>query len=102
VTNTGTRAGADVAQVYVGAKAPRVPRPLRELKAFQRVALQPGETKSVTLTLNARSFAYYDVKSSRWRADAGEYQVELGRSSEDIQATAPVRLRHTVRLAPGD
>ncbi len=96
VTNTGARAGADVAQVYVGAKSPRVPRPVRELKAFQRVELEPGETKPVSLTLNARSFAYYDVKSSRWRADAGEYRVELGRSSEDIQASVPVRLRHTV------
>ena len=74
VTNTGARAGADVAQVYVGARSPRVPRPLRELKAFQRVELEPGETKPVTLTLNARSFAYYDVKSSRWRADAGSIE----------------------------
>jgi len=100
VTNTGARKGADVAQIYVGARSPRVPRPLRELKAFQRVDLEPGETKPVTLALNARSFAYYDVKSSRWRADAGEYRVELGRSSENIQASVPIKLRHTVRIAP--
>jgi len=102
VANTGTRAGADVAQVYVGAKSPRVPRPLRELKAFARVELRPGETKHIDLTLNARSFAYYDVKASRWQADAGEYHVELGRSSEDIQASERVKLAHALHVAVGD
>jgi beta-glucosidase len=102
VTNSGARQGADVAQIYVGAKSPRVPRPVRELKAFARIDLAPGETKLVTLTLGARSFAYYDVKSSRWRADAGEYRIELGRSSEDIQAAERVKLRRTLQLAPGD
>jgi beta-glucosidase len=102
VTNTGARAGADVAQIYVGAKAPRVPRPLRELKGFARVDLRPGETKRVNLTLDARSFAYYDVKGSQWRADAGEYRIDLGRSSEDIQASARVKLPRTVRVAVGD
>jgi beta-glucosidase len=92
VTNSGQRAGADVAQIYVGARSPRVPRPLRELKAFARVALAPGQTKTVTLNLDGRSFAYYDVRASRWRVDAGEYQVELGRSSQDIQASARIKL----------
>ena len=102
VTNSGQHAGADVAQIYVGAKAPRVPRPLRELKGFARVDLAPGQTQHVTLTLDARSFAYYDIKASQWRADAGEYRVELGRSAEDIQATERIRLAHTRRIAVGD
>ena len=92
VSNSGQRAGADVAQIYVGAKSPRVPRPVRELKGFARVELAPGQTKSVTLDLNPRSFAYYDVQAARWRVDAGEYQVELARSSEDIQATEHIKL----------
>ena len=102
VANTGTRAGVDVAQVYVGAKSSRVPRPLHELKAFARVDLRPGETKHVALALNARSFAYYDVKAARWQADAGEYRVELGRSSEDIQASESVKLPRELRVAVGD
>ena len=102
VTNTGPRAGTDVAQLYVGAKSSRVPRPLRELKGFARVELEVGQTKNVTLTLDARSFAYFDVKASQWRADAGEYRIELGRSSDDIQAIERVKLRHSQRLALTD
>jgi beta-glucosidase len=98
VTNTGERAGADVAQVYVGAIDSRVPRPQRELKGFQRVALAPGEAKRVTLPLDPRSFAYFDVNSGSWRADAGLYTVEVARSSEDIQASARVRLPKSHRI----
>ena len=99
VTNTGKRAGADVAQIYVGASKPKVPRPERELKSFARVQLAPGETKRVTLPLDARSFAYYDVKGKTWRADAGQYSVELGRSVEDIAARASVNLTRSVQVS---
>ena len=99
VTNTGARIGTDVAQIYVGAKSPRVPRPVRELKGFARVDLTPGQTRHVTLTLDARSFTYFDVGASQWRADAGEYHVDLGRSSEDIQATQSLKLPRTLRVS---
>ena len=98
VTNTGTRAGADVAQIYVGAAAPKVPRPARELKGFARVSLAPGETKHVTLPLDARSFAYFDVRGKEWRADAGRYTVELGHSSESIEAHADVSLPRALQV----
>jgi beta-glucosidase len=97
VTNTGQRPGADVPQVYVGAQSPRVPRPVRELKNFARVQLAPGETKHVTLPLDARAFAYYDVQGKRWRADAGRYAVELGRSVEDIAARVDISLPRGVQ-----
>jgi beta-glucosidase len=96
VTNTGERAGADVAQIYVGAVKSKVPRPPRELKGFARVQLAPGETKHVSLDLDARSFAYYDVKAKGWRVDAGRYSVELGRSSEAIEGQATVNLTRPV------
>jgi beta-glucosidase len=102
VTNAGERAGADVAQLYIGGIDPRVPRPKRELKGFQRVVLAPGETKRVTLPLDARSFAYFDVKSGNWRADAGLYTVEIARSAEDIQASARVRLQRTRQIPVSD
>jgi len=102
VTNTGSRSGTDVAQIYVGVKSSRVPRPVRELKGFARVDLAPGQTKRVTLTLDARSFTYFDVGASQWRADAGEYRVELGRSVEDIQASQSLKLPHTLRVSAAE
>jgi beta-glucosidase len=92
VTNTGARAGADVAQVYVAEAAPSVPRPPKELKGFSRVELAPGETKHVSVPLNARAFTFYDVSGKHWHADAGKYSVEVGRSSEDLPLHADVTL----------
>jgi beta-glucosidase len=92
VSNTGTRAGAEVAQVYVGEKAPRLPRPGKELKGFAKVSLQPGETKRVTLALDRRAFSYYDVASKQWRADAGVFDVLVGRASDAIELRGAVRL----------
>ncbi|MGA7639913.1 MAG: fibronectin type III-like domain-contianing protein, partial [Candidatus Acidiferrales bacterium] len=85
VTNTGTREGADVAQVYVSDPQSRVLRPVKELKGFARINLQPGETKTSTITLDSRAFAYYDTAAKQWRTDATEYQILVGRSSQDIQ-----------------
>jgi len=93
VTNTGSRAGDAVAQLYVAPPAHQaVPRPPMELKGFSRVSLQPGETKSVTVPLNTRSFAYYDVNGKQWRAEKGTYQLLVGNSSEDIQLHVTVSL----------
>jgi beta-glucosidase len=92
VTNTGKRAGATVAQLYVGQVSPSVERPAKELKGFERVSLQPGETKRVALDLDPRSFSYFDVKSAAWQADAGIYTLMLGDSSEDIQQKITVQL----------
>jgi beta-glucosidase len=99
VTNSGSRAGADVPQVYVNAAEHRVPRPKRELKGFSRVELAPGETKRVSVPLDARSFAYFDVKGKAWRADEGRYTIELGRSSESIDSQVDVTLPRTVQIA---
>jgi beta-glucosidase len=100
VTNTGSRAAADVAQVYVGEARPRIAGPVRELKGFARRTLKPGETQRVQIPLDARAFAYYDVGSRAWRADAGSYRIELGRSSEDIVASTSVRLSRRVTINP--
>jgi beta-glucosidase len=90
VTNTGARSGADVAQLYVSESRPHVPRPPQELKNFERVLLAPRETKHVTLHLDARAFAWFDVDTKAWRADAGDYTLRVGRSSQDIRLEAPV------------
>jgi beta-glucosidase len=92
VTNTGSRAGADVAQVYVGESNPKVPRPAKELKGLSRVELAPGETKHVSVALNPRAFAYYDTAAKDWHADAGQYSVEVGRSSAETPLHADITL----------
>jgi len=92
VTNTGTREGADVAQIYVADPHSKVSRPAKELKGFSRIALKPGETKTSTITLDGRAFSYYDVGANQWHADPNEYQILVGRSSQDIQLRGNVTL----------
>jgi beta-glucosidase len=92
VTNTGSREGAEVAELYVHDPAPKIDRPVRELKGFSKVDLMPGQTAPVSFTLNGRSFAYCDVAGKQWKADAGDYDVEIGASSRDIKLQAPVHL----------
>jgi beta-glucosidase len=102
VTNTGNRAGAAVAQLYVGEAKPTVDRPAKELKGFQRVMLDPKETKHVTIDLNPRSFAFYDVKAAVWRANAGSYNVLLGDSVANIQQQTTVQLQKAITIPVGD
>ncbi len=85
VTNTGTRAGATVAEVYVGESHPRIPRPLKELKGFARISLCPGETRHVTIPLNGRAFSFYDVSAHGWRVNPGEFTVYVGQSVEQLE-----------------
>jgi len=94
VTNTGTRSGADVSEVYVGEKHPAVPRPARELKGFARVNLRPGETRRVNVALNGRSFSYFDAKTHEWRADPGQYKIYVGSSVDQLP------LQKTITLTP--
>ncbi len=84
LTNTGSREAADVAELYVSDGHASVPRPPKELKGFSRVELKPGESKTVNLTLDSRSFSYYDVGSKSWKVEPGEFGILVGDSSEDI------------------
>jgi len=93
VTNTGTRGGADVAQVYVGDHHASVPRPVKELKGFAKVEVNPGETKHVEVTLNRRAFSYYDVKNHKWTVAPGEFDVYVAHSAADIELTGKLKLQ---------
>ncbi len=95
VTNTGKRAGAEVAQVYVGPEHAGADRPEHELKGFERVMLQPGETKHVSVALDPRSFAVYDLAKKRWAIRPGKFQVQVGGASDALP------LEGTVELAKG-
>ena len=92
VTNTGSRAGDAVPEVYIAAEQSSVPRPPKELKGFARVTLQPGETQTVRIPLNNRSFAYYNVEGNNWRAEKGVYDVLVGSSSAQIELTGKITL----------
>lgn len=94
VTNTGTRAGKHVVQLYVAPPKSAVARPRRELRAFEKVSLEPGESTRVTFALDARAFAYWDARSSGWLVEGGEYRVEVAGSAIDVALTATVQLPH--------
>ena len=87
VTNTGSVAGAEVAQLYVGQQNPTIVRPIKELKGFQKVFLQPGQSTTVQLQLDQRSFAYWNTNIEKWDALAGTYNVLVGSSSQTSDLT---------------
>jgi beta-glucosidase len=92
VANTGDRAVRHVVQVYVATSAGPVRRPARELRAFTKVTLEPGERRTVTLDLDRRAFAYWDVREGAWVVAPGEYTVQVGASAADVLAEAPLTL----------
>jgi beta-glucosidase len=92
VTNTGNVAGAEVAQLYVSDPSATVKRPERELKGFEKVRLDPGETKRVTLTLDARAFSYWDELAHKWTIDGGKFVIRVGDSSENTPLHADLTL----------
>ncbi len=90
VTNTGKMAGKEVVQVYVHDHKSRLVRPPKELKGFAKVALQPGETKTVNVSLDFRAFAYYHPAYRQWITEDGEFDILIGASSADIRCTKTV------------
>ncbi|MFC5790255.1 glycoside hydrolase family 3 C-terminal domain-containing protein [Agromyces tardus] len=92
VTNTGQRAGKHVVQVYVATEAGPVRRPARELRAFRKVALEPGESRSVVLDLDRRAFAYWDVELGGWTVAPGGYRIQVARDASTVLAEETVTL----------
>jgi beta-glucosidase len=88
VTNTGGVAGAEVAQLYVSDPSAKASRPERELKGFAKVRLAPGETRHVTLDLDARAFSYWDETTHAWKIDPGKFVIRVGDSSENTPLSA--------------
>jgi beta-glucosidase len=98
VTNTGAVAGKEIVQLYVKNFIGMENRPEKELKDFTKIALQPGETKTVTFTLNYRSFAYFNETARDWFVESGLYHILIGASSRDIRLDAPIQINGTKRL----
>lgn len=98
VTNTGKRAGKEAVQLYVADLESTPIRPVRELKGFEKVALEAGETKTVSFTLDRRAFAYYEIKLHDWHVETGEFAIQIGRSSRDIALESVVTVRSGVEI----
>ena len=95
VTNTGSRAGAEIVQVYAAKPDAQIFRPAQELKAFTKVWLEAGESKTVTLPLDDKAFRYWNTKTDSWEVEGGTYELRVGASSADIRLTAAVEVNGT-------
>ena len=95
VTNTGARDGAEIVQVYIAKPGAEIFRPAQELKAFARVPLAAGESRTVTLPLDDKAFRYWNTRTDGWEIEGGRYEVRVGASSADIRLTAEVDIRGT-------
>ncbi|WP_372631588.1 glycoside hydrolase family 3 C-terminal domain-containing protein [Cohnella sp.] len=95
VKNTGERAGKEIVQLYVRDMDSSVLRPLKELKGFDKVSLEPGEETAVSFELDKRSFAFYEVGEQDWIVETGQFEILIGRSSQDIALSETVTVRST-------
>jgi len=95
VTNTGSRAGAEIVQVYAAKLDAQIFRPAQELKAFTKVWLEAGESKTVTLPLDDKAFRYWNTKTDSWEVEGGTYELRVGANSADIRLTAAVEVNGT-------
>ncbi|MEV0228137.1 glycoside hydrolase family 3 C-terminal domain-containing protein [Nonomuraea sp. NPDC050786] len=98
VANTGGRYGKHVVQLYISTQAGPVRRPVRELRAFTKVALEPGQATTVTFDLDTRAFAYWDVAEGRWLVAPGSYAIQIGENASRIVAEETVELAGEVIL----
>ena len=93
VKNTGTREGQEVVQLYISDKKSSLPRPVKELKGFQKVKLAPGEEKAVTLTIDKKALSFFDDAKHEWVAEPGKFEAIIGSSSRDIKGIVPFELK---------
>ena len=95
IANTGEREGGEVAQLYVSDVQSSLPRPAKELKAFRKVFLKPGEKQTVSIPLDQTAFAYYDPDKGGWLAEKGDFVMGVGGSSRDIRLKDTFSLKQT-------
>lgn len=100
IENTGNVTGAEVAQLYVGRKSDTLFRPVRELKGFKRVVIEPGEEKEVTIPFDDKTFRFYDTRTNTWEIESGEYQIMIGTDAQTMQLQAPIQVAGTVAEGP--
>lgn len=98
VANTGKMSGKEVVQLYVSPKGGTAIRPVRELKAFEKIELVPGERKKVSFTLGRRAFAYWSTQIHGWHVESGAYEIQIGKNAQDILLSHPVEVESEVHI----
>ena len=93
ITNTGNRAGAEVVQLYIKCLNSSVIRPIKELKGFCKVELQPNETKEISFTITAEELSFFDEKQHKWIAESGKFEALMASSSADIRSKVCFELK---------
>lgn len=102
IKNIGETAGAEIAQLYVGCKSKEIFRPKKELKGFKKVFINAGETASVTIPFDDKTFRYFNVKTNRWEVEEAEYEIFIGASNEDIRLNGVIAVKGTDAVKPYD
>lgn len=102
VTNTGKRAGAEVAQMYVGRKDSKVIRPAKELKGFMKIWLEAGESKEIRIDFDDKTFRYFNVATDAWEVEGGTYDVYVGAAVDDIRLSGQTQVEGTTDVLPYD
>ena len=100
LTNTGSRDGAEVTQLYIGKTDARVFRPEKELKGFQKVFLKAGESRTVWIPFDDKAFRYWNARTNQWESEGGTYTVMVGANCLDIRLTGEVELQGTTEVYP--
>ena len=93
VKNTGAREGQEVVQLYISDKKSSLPRPVKELKSFQKVKLAPGETKEVTFTIDKEALSFFDDTQHAWVTEPGKFEAVIAASAADVKGTVPFELK---------
>ncbi|MFN2363445.1 MAG: glycoside hydrolase family 3 C-terminal domain-containing protein [Halarsenatibacteraceae bacterium] len=96
ITNTGFRTGREIAQLYISAKDSQVRRPVKELKGFNKVQLEPGQSKELKFAITAADLSYYEPEIANWLTEAGNYQISIGSSSRDIRLCAEIKISNPI------
>ena len=97
IKNIGKRAGADVPQLYISKTSNTVFRPLRELKGFAKVELEPGEEKEVVISFDDKTFRFFDVRTNTWEIENGTYQIQIGKNANEIVLTTDISITGTIK-----
>lgn len=97
IKNIGKRAGADVPQIYISKSSNTVFRPLRELKGFAKVELEPGEEKEVVISFDDKTFRFFDVRTNSWEIENGTYQIQIGKNANEIVLTTDISITGTIK-----
>ncbi len=102
VTNTGSVYGEEVAELYVGLADSAVFRPVKELKGFRKIGLNPGETREVTIDFDDKTFRFYNVKTNAWEIETGDYTISVGSSSRTLPLSGQLKVQGTMQEKPYD